>query len=479
MKKIFWITISITALTACKKSFLEQKSPTAVNASTAIKTINDLSDAVNGMYTASKSSSLFGVNVFILGDLLADNIFISSSNYGQLTSANNYTFSSTSGEASGMWLQGYNTILQANRIIDAPLPSGATVDQLKGEAYTIRALTYLTLVNYFATPSTINPESDGVPLITTPTYATGPYIKPARSKVKEVYDRIIKDLDSAFLLMPDTKIDAAIHPTNSNYLSKYAAKAIEARAYLYRGDYASARDAALKVVQSGGYTLTTTPEAFKTFWGSATATDGKVETIFELNNGTTGAVSGLANFFSQAGNGQMLCTKELYELYTDTDLRKGLIVDGIRKGNGQRAYLVGKYANATNPDKDEIKVIRYAEVVLILAESYARTGDDFNARNYLNQLVKLRDPSFGGYTSSGAQLLTDVVNERRKEFAFEGLRLFDLYRLNQVIYRPAQPYSYPGYPEVSLTDIRRLQPIPQDEVDVNKNITQNPGYEIK
>ncbi len=477
MKKIYLIIILAAVVVAsCKKSFLQQKSPTAVNASTAIKTLNDLADAVNGMYTASKNSSLFGVNVSILGDLLSDNVFISSSNYGQLTTANNYTFSATSGEARGMWLQGYNTILQANRIIDAPISSSATVDQLKGEAYTVRALTYLTLVNYFAKPGTISPDADGVPIVTVPTYITGPYVKPSRGTVKQVYDRIITDLDSAFLLMPDTRITSTIHATNSNYIAKYAAKAIEARAWLYRGDYAKARDAALAVVQHGGYSLTTTAGAFKSFWTSATATDGKQETIFELNNGTTGAVSGLADYFSQAGNGQMLCTKELYDLYSATDLRKGLIVDGIRKGNGQPAFLVNKYPNATNPDKDEIKIIRYAEVILTLAESYARTNDEINARTYLNQLATLRDPSFAGYGSAGQQLLDDIINERRKEFAFEGLRLFDLYRLNQVINRPPQPYSYPGYPVVSVTDIRRLQPIPQDEVDVNKNITQNPGY---
>jgi len=187
-------------------------------------------------------------------------------------------------------------------------------------------------------------------------------------------------------------------------------------------------------------------------------------------------VSGLADFFSQAGNGQMLCTKELYDLYASTDLRKGLIVDGIRKGNGQKAFLVNKYPNATNPDKDEVKIIRYAEIVLTLAEGYARTNDETNAKLYLNQLVKLRDPSFAGYTSTGQQLLDDIINERRKELAFEGLRLFDLLRLNQVINRPTQPFSYPGYTVVSLTDVRRLQPIPQDELDINPNIKPNPGY---
>jgi len=480
MKRISYIIIAATvAFSSCKKDFLEQRSSTAVNASTAIKTVNDLTDAVNGLYTGARNASLYGTNVSILGDLLADNVFVSSSNYGQLTSANNYTFSSTSGEASGLWLQGYNTILQANRIIAADVSAGPVADQLRGEAYTLRALTYLTLVNFFAKPHTIDPNAPGVPIVTIPTYITGPYVKPARATVAKVYERIFIDLDSAFLLMPNAPVPAAVHVTNSNYIAKYAAKAIEARAYLYKGDYSKARDAAREVVLNGGYSLATTASAFSSFWTSFAATNAKLETIFELNNSPTSASTGLANYYFQSGNGQMLATADLYNSYTATDLRKGLILDGIRKGNGQPGLIVNKYSNFLNTDKDEIKIIRYAEVVLTLAEGYARSGDEPNALIYLNQLAKLRDPSFAGYSSSGQQLLDDILRERRKELAFEGLRLFDLYRLNLVINRPPQPYSYPGYPLVSLTDFRRLQPIPQDEIDVNPNITQNPGYEIK
>lgn len=476
IKTTYLILAAAVILASCKKSFLNETPPNAVDAATAIKTPNDLTDAVNGLYTAAKSASLFGQNVPVLGDELADNVFVSSSNYGQFITEMNYSFIATSGEASGIWSQGYYTILQANRIIAAPLAANATVNQLKGEAYTWRALTYLTLVNFFATPYTVNPNAGGVPIVTTPTYVTGPYIKPGRSSVTDVYKRIISDLDSAFLLMPATPITATYHATNSNYIAKYAAKAIEARAYLYQGDYAAARDAALSVVQNGGYTIATTAGTFSSYWTSATANTGKLETILELYNGVSGSVTGLADLYYQSGNGEMLATAELYNSYASTDLRKSLILNGIRKGNSQPGLIVNKYSNLLNSDKDEIKIIRYAEVILTLAEGYARSGDDADARTYLNQLIKLRDPGFAGYTSSGQQLLDDILNERRKELAFEGLRFFDLTRLNQVINRPAQPFSYPGYPTVSLTDFRRLQPIPQGEIDANPNIKQNPGY---
>lgn len=476
IKTTYLLLAAALVVTSCNKEFLDESPSNSIDAASAIKTPNDLTDAVNGLYTAAKSSSLFGQNVPVLGDELADNAFVSSSNYGQFITEMNYSFISTSGEASGIWSQGYYTILQANRIIAAPITASPTVNQLKGEAYTWRALTYLTLVNYFATPYTVNPNADGVPITTTPTYVTGPYVKLPRSSVSDVYKRIITDLDSAYLLMPTTAIAAAYHATNSNYIAKYAAKAIEARAYLYKGDYANARDAALIVVQNGGYSLAATAGSFTSYWTSATANTGKLETILELYNGVSGSVTGLADLYYQSGNGEMLATAELYNSYSSTDFRKGLILNGIRKGNSQPGLIVNKYSNLLNSDKDEIKIIRYAEVILTLAEGYARSGSEGPALTYLNQLAKSRDPAFAGYTSSGQQLLNDILSERRKELAFEGLRLFDLTRLNLVISRPAQPFSYPGYPTVSLTDFRRLQPIPQGEIDANALIKQNPGY---
>ena len=88
---------------------------------------------------------------------------------------------------------------------------------------------------------------------------------------------------------------------------------------------------------------------------------------------------------------------------------------------GFNVWVNNKYSNSANQvDKDDIKIIRYAEVLLTLAESYNRNGDDADAKKYLNQLVEMRDPSFKGYTDTGAVLLADIINERRKELAFEG-----------------------------------------------------------
>ena len=475
-KLIYILLVGVLFTTACKKEFLNQEPATAVTVETAIKTSNDLADAVNGMYNTMRASGFYGRDVVVIGDLLADNTYVNISNSGRFLTINNYTFINTSGEAANIYSQAYYTLLQANRIIyeGEKLPSSPANNQLIGEAFAVRGLVYLNLVNWFATPFTVNPAANGVPIITIPSYVSGFDIKPSRAPVSAVYTQIIADLEQAYLLMPTTNI--SLHANNSNYLFKYAAKAIEARAHLYKGDYAKALTAALLVINSGGYTLAPTPAAFSSYWASPSATTSKLETIFETNQNATlnNGFNGTDAIYSQAGYGDIQATTDLYNQYSATDVRRTLIINGTR--GGQQAYIVNKYPNYSNTgDKDENKVIRYAEVILTAAEAYARTGDEINARKYLNQIAQLRDPSFTtGYTSSGAQLITDILDERRKELAFEGLRFFDFKRLNLAFNRPAQAQGYASYPFVSVTDTRRLLPIPLAELNANPNMVPNP-----
>jgi len=467
-----YILLAVAAfLASCSKDFLNEEPSTTVSVETAINTENDMLDATNGLYIAMRGSSFLGRDAAVLGDLLADNTYLSASNSGRFVTQNNYTFLATTSEPANIWSQGYYSILQANRIIGTNLTASDNVKQLKGEAYALRALAYLTLVNYFGTPYNVNPAAAGVPIVTISTHITGAYTKPARNTVAEVYSKIISDLDSAYLLMPTT---TSIHTQSSNYITKYAAKAIESRAYLYKGDYANARDAALLVVNNGGYSLA----SGATYWAASAAITNKVETILEFNatSSSNNGTNSLDYIYNQIGYGDLLVTDETYGLYTASDWRRSVITTATRASNS--VYVVNKYQNvASASDRDEIKVIRYAEVLLTLAESYARLGDETNALVYLNRVAQSRDTSLAAYTYSGTTLINAILTERRKELAFEGLRLFDLLRTNSVISRQnmgVKAYSY--YTTVAITDFRRLQPIPSAEVGANPNISQNQGY---
>lgn len=133
------------------------------------------------------------------------------------------------------------------------------------------------------------------------------------------------------------------------------------------------------------------------------------------------------------------------------------------------------------------KVFRLPEMYLIAAEAYALapTPDLTKAAKYLNDFRKKRISGFKAVTyTDAATLLSDVKDERAREFVGEGFRFKDLKRYGMGVKRgvPQQRdlCSNPGANTTDLniaaTDYRMLWPIPKDEVEVNKKLKQNPGY---
>ncbi|RNI26190.1 RagB/SusD family nutrient uptake outer membrane protein [Rufibacter latericius] len=478
-KKYLYMSMLSAALLlgGCKDEFLNQEPYTSLPVGDAIVTTNDLQAAANGMYSSLRSTGAYGRSIPIMGDLMADNVFIAPSNSGRYITQNNFSTTVATVEASDMWSAMYTSILRANTVIFAELPAvagadQAAVDQLKGEAYAVRALCHFELVKFFAKPYTVDPNAPGIPIVaefsaSNPTqYYTS--FKPSRGTVQQVYAQILADLEKAYTLMTVSK--------SSAFFTKYAAKALQARAYQYMGDFANAKTAALDVVNNSGYKLVTSAN-FAAYWASGAARTDKVETLYEIgldgvnNNGT----NALAYLYDQNGYYDMFATTDLYKTYSATDVRRGLLKVNAAgtKGIGTESYAVNKYPNTSNAaDKDDIKVIRYAEVVLILAEAQARTGEPAAALITLNNVASARGAA--PYVSLGDQLIEDILTERRKELAFEGHRYWDFMRLNRPIQRTAE---HPAAARlIAVDNARRIQPIPQGERDANPNIQQNEGY---
>jgi hypothetical protein len=468
MKKIVLILAAgmLLVFSSCKKDFLELSPYDQVPQDQAIIDEAGMVAAVNGMYAQLRSNNLYGRSLPLYGDLMADNAFISTTNSNRYLAEYNYTFISTNAFSSATWASAYNAILRANNIINASV-SSPNANQLKGEALTIRALMYFNLVNWYAKPYTVDPNAEGVPLVLT----YDALLKPSRAKVSEVYAQIDKDLADAFASLTSTS-------KNSSFVTKYVARALQTRVALFKGDWTAAKTLAQDVVANGGYTLTNASNLVN-YWRSAGPVSTKVETIFEItsdavnNNGS----NSLSYFYDQTGYGDAISADDLYNKYADTDARIGLFITGTRAGLTVR--IVNKYPNTNSAaDKDDTKVIRYAEVLLTLAEAAFRTNDEVNARLYLNQVAQKRDPSFTGYISTGAALLDDIILERRKELAFEGMRYLDLQRLGRDVTRVNINNNYVGVTPllVAASNFRRVFPIPQDELDANPNISQNNGY---
>ncbi len=481
------ITASIILLSSCSKSFLDKKPFTSNDLSTAISSEADLGVAINGMYASLRATDLYGRSVPLKGDLMADNAFVATANSGRYLPLNNFSFNNADSYALGLWTNAYIAIKYANTIITTSLPTSATVSQYVGEAYAVRALMHFELVRNFAHPYTVAPNDPGIPIVSTFDIKNfDPYFLPSRNTVKEVYTQIIADLEKAYGLLTQYRGTA--------YFSKYATRALEARVYQNMGDWANAKITAVDVINNSGWTIlsasayvapsgTTAAGNYSPggYWANPAVQSGsKNETLFEVaadlasNNGfdQLGAI-----YLTTGGNyGDILGTAELYNLYSATDVRKGLMPIGARSGQAGTVYLNYKYSNAANgTDKDDIKILRLSDIILIAAEAYYSTGDIPNALIYLNKIAIQRDPSFTGYTSAGAQVLEDILTERRKELAFEGSRLWDLIRL-QRSWTKIKNQNPLNTISVTPSNQALIYPIPVAEMNANANMIQNPGY---
>ncbi len=472
---------------SCTKSFLDQKPYNSVPADGALKNDADMNAAMNGVYASLRSVDLYGLTLFIKGDLMSDNCFLTSANSGRYLSFNQYNMINTDGYANNVWANAYSTIKNANLIINSNITSTDNVSQLKAEALTIRALMHFELVRNYATPYTVDPTKPGIPIV----LSFDQNALPARNTVKEVYTQIINDLTAAagqvkFTINNTMTFNAtgASRILNTSFITKYAISALLARVYQNMGDWANAKTAALDVVNNGGFTLTSS-NGLAGYWANGTPRADKVETIFEVtqdaNNNNAGNGLTLSGLYLPAaapykGNyGDVLANASLYNLYSATDVRKNLITVGTRAGQVSAAYICRKYSGNTN-DYDDTKVLRYADVLLILAEAYYNLGDIANANLVLNQVAQQRDPSFTGWTDLGAQALENILTERRKELAFEGSRFWDLVRLKRTFVKIQDQDA----PQNNLTivpgDSKLIFPIPLNETNVNTTIAQNPGY---
>ncbi len=483
IKKInIGILLASLALASCSKSYLDKKPYTANNLSSAVANETDLKVAVTGMYSAMRATDLFGRSVPVKGDLMADNTYVTTANSGRYITLNNYAFNNADAYAAGLWSNAYIVIKYANTIINSTLPSSATVSQYQGEALVARALMHFELVRNFATAYTVDKTKPGIPVVT----AYNQDALPARNTVAEVYTAVIADLEKAYTLLTSYRGTA--------YFSKYAARALEARVYQNMGDWPNAKTTALDVINNSGWVMlssaayvapsgtiaagTYTPGGY---WANpAVQATTKNETLFEVssdlpsNNGFDQI--GFIYLTTGGGYGDILATSDLAGLYAATDVRKGLVPVGVRSGQAGTVYQCYKYPNAANAvDKDDVKILRLSDIILIAAEAYYNAGDIGNANTYLNKVAQQRDPAFAGYANAGLQTLEDILTERRKELAFEGSRLWDLIRL-QRSWTKIKNQSPLTTVSVTPTNIALLYPVPVTELNANPNISQNTGY---
>ncbi len=413
--------------------------------------------ALLGMYSDFQSVSLYNGDMNFLLGLYTDEM-IHTGSFPSLASVAGNDPNSETTDVNDMWNAYYNVIFAANNLVNSVSEnleniSLEQVNSIRGQAYGLRALCYLDLVRIFGgVPLDINNER-----VSTDIDAVSGL---ERSSVLDVYTQIVDDLTNAVDLL------GSIGDLPADRFDHSAALTIRAKAYIEQGFYNLAEIDLLSVVSNGHSLAPSIGQLFGTATSGSTLNSS--ETIFGIPFTSTDG-GNLAFFFSDQPDGgrDEIGVGSWTGLFSNgADERIDLL---FHPNSG--AFRIAKYTEAGTGD-DDVHVIRYADVLLMLAEVKAR-NNDATAVDYLNE-VQMRSGASLTSTLDSSNFDTIIPQERILEFFGEGGdRYFTLKRLG-LLDAVVQAKGGAFVPERN-----NLFPIPQNEIDNNSSLSaldQNPGY---
>lgn len=475
-------------LPGCKK-YLDKAPLDSVNSSNFWTTEDDAISAINGAYQPLQWPKLYNLRLWTT-DIWAGNSVVGAGGGTdgiETQDIANFVTSTDNAAALDIWRGPAPGILRANLVLKN-VPGMNINETLKnrilGEAHFLRAHYYFILVRLFG----------DVPLITEPVMANDD-LRPARTSKEQVYNLIIEDLEKAMTLLPSR---SSYTGTDIGRASKGAATGMLAKVHLTLGHWEETVNLCRQVTSSG-YELN--PNYSDNF---NPATENSVESLFEVQYlGKTSysfwnnenQASWVSTFtgprnsdFVGGGYGWNQPVSRFADLYEQGDKRKDVTIlyqggpnfDGksyqasySTTGFNLRKFLVPK---SVSPDYDTNPanwvVLRYADVLLMEAEALVELNKLNEAIVPLNK-VRQRAGLSAVSATTQSDLRNKVRKERRIELAFEGHWWFDVIRYDNGQF--AQSYFH-GIGKTNFTSKHLLLPIPQKEIDANRNLTQNPGY---
>lgn len=430
------------------------------------------------MYAGVKTGQFYGGRFLVYNEVRGEDFNNRTQNGVTAFQTYNYTVSPGTNEVANLWNAAYQAVNRTNlviaNVVNAPV-SDALKQQYTAEARFLRGLTYFSLVTIYARPFWDgNGDKDGLVIYTDPQTTIASNSK-ARSKVSEVYTQIINDLNAAETNLPATNGSSTLNVTRAH---KNAAIALKTRVYLSMRRYADVITEANKIVSAAppfmstsGVSHSLAPNVTSLFGqGGYTA-----ENIFSFPFTTLdlpGTQNSLNQYYSPSGapdkgNGDYSLNTTAGSIVADANWAAG---DARRTFNQVKSGQT--WLRKWTENHDNVPVIRYAEVMLNLAEALARTnGLDARAIALLNAVRKRSDASANLVPATAQELIDMILRERRIELLGEGFRSMDLLRLAQPL--PVKPNVLATVP---TTDPQYIWPIPNSELLVNKAASQNPGY---
>lgn len=523
------ILISVISV-SCKK-VLDVSPYTSFTDATAFTSPARIESAMNGVYDAAQSGFYvggvirgypFGAANVEQGEMRGEDM-LNQALFYQVTYEAGYNPSSANQEY--MFSTLYALINRANLTIEGVsnavtknIINAAKGSQYIGESRFLRAMAYHELLIHFARPySDGNGSKQGVVYrdFGVDSEAELEAAKElTRSTVAENYAKILEDLDFAEANLPDLVQDLKGANIKTFRATKAAAIALKMRVHLHKADWAAVITEGSKLVTTGagpyvspigGWKLNPNPgDAFVDPWTSD-------ESIFSIRNAATdnaGPNGSLANMLGSpglGGRGLVRISPILYNTpeWRCDDKRRALLVNYTNAGNTN--YFTTKYKESSS-GADACPQIRYAEVLLMLAEAEARNAATVNARSLelLNAVRNrsLADPGNQEYLVTDFATKDDLVKailmERRIELLAEGKRWGDIHRLAtdasfgtggipaKIVTGGATTAMYScgaggstytkGIVAIPYSDFRFIWPIPLSETQQNPNYEQNPNY---
>lgn len=509
MKKyiLFPLVALILTLVSCD---MDKEPYDAISDTEALQTPTDFENMRVGLYSGLRAC-IGSTSFYNAVDIQCDGFNAITGFSGSVSDMYTWNFSPSSSYSSTVYGNCQAIISRANFLIDGydkcdmsntnlfTQAAKAKVDIIKGEAYFMRAFCLFELAQYFCADydeATADAENSGVSYRLDYYPSSDATSYPERTTLRKTYKQITDDLDDA------AQYISTAGEASSYYVTIDAIKAMQARVALAMDDYKTAADKAVEVIETQKYTLVSSENAMKMMWWD----DFDTESIFKLSvTSTSDRASQTGRIFlpyTTGGAPDYIPTKDMLDLYPEADIRikTYFLPLAITTSAGTQGYIyaLNKYTDngylyEQNQGDEysrfmiEPKVIRISEMYLIAAEAYAQIeGKESEGAKYLNAHESKR---ISGYTpksfANKTDLMTEIRNERTREFLGEGMRLFDLKRWKLGVKRgePQQEnlcYMSGLATTTNLnrqsTDNRMVWPIPQHEVDANPQIVQNPGY---
>jgi hypothetical protein len=462
MKKLIYVITVTLILSGCDA--LDQNPSTSVTVDTAITSVEDLSNAVNGAYYVATYGTMLTVasEMSIYADLIGPDSYQPASSGQNASRIAQYAL--TPADTYNAYYYLYAAIASINNALDKAslLEDQEAAAPYVAELYAMRGLFHFHLAVYFAPiPTSGSANTNGIVL--SDKVFDIDYIG-KRASLDDTYEFIVSDFTKA--------IESGLNKErNTGHLNYWAALALRARANLYRGEYAAALADAQEVMSDSPYKLSTI-ENYTSMWSR----EGADEVLFEyLQTDVYNAQRYSPGYYtSPLGYSEYGVSEAFYNwlMLNPLDVRSKMVANCMQAPESEPDYHVGyyplKYPGNAGASvavyTSNIRVVRLSEMYLIAAEAALKEGED--AAGYMNVL---RENRIENYVNVPTVTLDDILDERRKELFAEGQIAFDFWRNGKNVEN--ENFT------VSATDYKTVLPLPVEEIDLSNGLlVQNPGY---